>query len=234
VFLYYDPIYLLIILVSVALAGFAQWRVKSAYGKWSRVRNGRGVTGAQVAGVLMRNEGLMHLQTEQIAGTMTDHYDPRSKTMRLSAGSVEQPSVAAMAIVAHELGHAAQDKEGYPWLRLRSSIVGVVNIGTNLGWILIMIGVFLGVASGAGEFILWLGIICMATGVAFSLITLPVEFNASARARAMLERNQLVSQEDAAGVRSVLDAAALTYVAAAATAVLQLLYYVSLARRSSR
>lgn len=232
--MFFDPFYLLIMVVSLALAGFAQWRVKSAYAKWSQVRNGRGVTGAQVASVLMRNEGLSHVQTEQIAGVMTDHYDPRSKTMRLSAGSVQQPSVAAMAIVAHELGHAAQDNEGYPWLKLRASIVGVVNIGTNLGWVLIMVGFFLGVASGAGEFIAWLGIICMGTGVAFSLITLPVEFNASARARTMLERNQLVSQEDAAGVRAVLDAAALTYVAAAATAILQLLYWVSVVRRSSR
>jgi Zn-dependent membrane protease YugP len=151
--------------------------------------------------------------------------------MRLSAGSIAHPSVAAMAVVAHELGHALQDQHGYAWLRVRSGIVGIVNAGSQLGGLLLIAGLVLGTFSRAGLAIAWIGVLLMSGGAIFSLVTLPVEFDASARARAMLERYGLVTRQEAEGVKAVLDAAALTYVAAAATAILQMLYYVSLLMR---
>lgn len=231
---FFDPLYLIIMVIAGGITMFAQAKVQSAYKKYAQVRNGKNLLGSDVARILMQHEGLEYVKTEQISGNLTDHYDPRSKTMRLSAGSAQVPSVAAMAIVAHELGHALQDKEGYPWLKLRSGIVGLVNIGTTLGWFLLLGGLFFGAMSNAGWNIAWLGVLFMSTGVAFSLITLPVEFNASSRARDMLERNNLVTAQEATGVKQVLDAAALTYVAAAAVAVLQVLYYASLVSRSRR
>lgn len=230
-FPFIDPLYLLFMLPAILLALYAQWRVSSTYRKYARVRNGQGLTGYDVARVLMRNEGLSHVQVEQIPGELTDHYDPRGKVMRLSAGSSQVPSIAAMAVVAHELGHAAQDREGYFWLQLRSGIVGIASIGSNLGILLIFAGLLLGAMSNQGSFgwsIAWAGVALMSAMVAFTLITLPVEFNASARARQMLARNNLLTAHEAEGVSAVLNAAALTYVAAAAQAVMQLLYWVML------
>jgi hypothetical protein len=216
-------------------AMWAQWQVRSAFNKWSRVPTGQRVNGLDVARILMQNEGLNHVQVEQIGGMLTDHYDPRGKVMRLSEGSV-QPSVAAAAIVAHELGHAAQDKEGYFWLRARASIVGIANIGSNLGSLLFFVGVALGALAGGnsgqlGFSIAVFGVILFSAAVAFTLVTLPVEFNASARAREMLKRNGLVTAEETAGVNAVLNAAALTYVAAAAQSVAQLLYFITILSR---
>jgi uncharacterized protein len=230
-FLFFDPRYMLFMLPAIALALFAQWKVSSTYRKFSDVRNANGMTGADVARVLMRNEGLDHVGVEVIPGHLTDHYDPRGKVMRLSAGSAQEPSVAAMAVVAHELGHAMQDKQGYFWLQLRSGIVGVANIGSNFGVLLIFVGLLLGAAGGRGGFgwmLALAGVALMSAAVVFSLVTLPVELNASARAREMLARNGLVTAQEAQGVSSMLNAAALTYVAAAAQAVLQLLYFASL------
>src|SRR5262245_48293804 len=232
-FLFFDPRYLIFMLPALLLALFAQWRVSSAYRQYSGVSNERGLTGADVARILMRNEGLDNIQIELIPGQMTDHYDPQGKVMRLSEGSARYPSVAAMAVVAHELGHAQQDKEGYFWLQLRSGIVGIANIGSQLGIVLIFIGLLLaGMSARSGGSIglslAWGGVILMSAAVVFTLVTLPVELNASARARAMLARNGLVTSQEAEGVGSMLNAAALTYVAAAAQAVLQLLYFVTL------
>jgi Zn-dependent membrane protease YugP len=231
-FLFYDIRFLMFMLPALALALFAQWRVSSTYKKYAEIRNARGLTGADVAQILMRNEGLDYVKVEVIPGNLTDHYDPREKVMRLSAGSAQVPSVAAMAVVAHELGHAVQDKQGYFWLQLRSGIVGIANVGSQFGTILVFIGLLLGAAAGRGGglgwSIAWAGVALMAATVFFSLVTLPVELNASARAREMLSRNQLVTPEEATGVSSVLNAAALTYIAAATQAVLQLLYFVTL------
>ncbi len=231
--MYFSPLYLIVMLIGAGITLWAQWKVQSTYKRYAQVRNMRNMTGLDVARVLMRNEGLDHVRIEQIGGDLTDHYDPRAKIMRLSAGSVAQPSVAAMAVVAHELGHALQDRQGYAWLRLRSGIVGIVNVGSQLGGILLMVGLVLGALSrgGGGLAIAWIGVLLMSGGAIFSLVTLPVEFDASARARAMLERYGLVTTQESAGVKAVLDAAALTYVAAAATAILQMLYYVSLLTR---
>jgi Zn-dependent membrane protease YugP len=212
---------------------WAQWRVKSAFEQWSRVASAQRLSGEDVARVLMRNEGLEYVQIERIDGMLTDHYDPREKVVRLSEGST-QPSVAAMAIVAHELGHAKQDKEGYIWLRARSGIVGISNIGSQLGTLLFFGGMILGSLFRSGQLgytVALIGVALFSVAVAFTLVTLPVEFNASARAKEMLMRNGLVTVEEASGVNAVLNAAALTYVAAAAQAIAQLLYFVSILSR---
>jgi len=183
-------LYLLFALPAMLLALFAQWRVKSAFSKYSQIPNAQRLNGFDVARILMRNEGLDYVQVEQIPGDLTDHYDPRGKVMRLSQGS-QTPSVAAMAIVAHELGHAAQDKQGYVWLRLRSGIVGIANIGSQLGSMLFFIGLLMATMarSNLGIQLAWGGVILFAAAVAFTLVTLPVELNASSRAREMLMRN---------------------------------------------
>lgn len=233
--MFFDPTWFIFALPAMLFAMWAQWRVKSAFNKWSQVPTAKRVNGMDVARTLMQNEGLSHVQVERIPGMLTDHYDPRGKVMRLSEGSV-QPSVAAAAIVAHELGHAEQDKEGYFWLRARASIVGIANIGSNLGTLLFFVGMMFGALSGGGRgqlgySIAVMGVILFSAAVAFTLVTLPVEFNASARAREMLTRNGLVTAEESAGVNAVLNAAALTYVAAAAQAVAQLLYFISILSR---
>ena len=231
-FLFFNINYLIFMLPAIALALFAQWKVSSTYRKFSQVRNAQGLTGADVARVLMRNEGLEYVGVEMIPGDLTDHYDPRGKVMRLSAGSSQAPSVAAMAVVAHELGHALQDKQGYFWLQLRSGIVGAANIGSNFGTLLVFVGLLFGAAAGRGGTlgftIALAGLILMSAAVVFSLVTLPVELNASSRAREMLMRNGLVTAQEAQGVSSMLNAAALTYVAGAAQAVMQLLYFATL------
>jgi Zn-dependent membrane protease YugP len=170
------------------------------------------------------------VQIQPIAGEMTDNYDPRTKVLNLSQGVGNVPSVAALAIAAHELGHAMQDADGYFPLRLRSALVPMVNIGSNLGWILIMVGLFINWTQLA-----WFGVVAFAAGAIFALATLPVEFDASARAKRMLaESGIIVGEEEQGGVNAVLNAAALTYVAALVTAVLQLLYYTNLVRGRSR
>jgi uncharacterized protein len=236
-FLFFNTQYLIFMNPALLLALFAQWKISATYRKYSEVRNAQGLTGADVARVLMRNEGLDYVGVEVIPGHLTDHYDPRTKTMRLSEGSSHEPSVAAMAVVAHELGHAQQDKQGYFWLQLRSGIVGIANVGSNFGIILVFIGLMLGAAAGRGGIgwgIALVGVLLMAGAVVFSLVTLPVELNASARARDMLARNGLVTAQEAQGVGSMLNAAALTYIAAAAQAVMQLLYFVTLLAGGNR
>ncbi len=226
-----SPIYLLFTIPALLFAVWAQWKVRSAYNTYSRVLNAQRMTGLDVARVLMRNEGLEHVRVEHIGGDLTDHYDPREKVMRLSDSSTRTPSVAAMAIVAHELGHALQDRQEYAWLRLRSGIVGAANIGSQLGTVLVFIGLLMAMLFRAGSLgigLAWAGVALFSAAVAFTLVTLPVEFNASSRAREMLMRNGLMTTEEAVGVGKVLNAAALTYVAAAAQAVSQLLYFVFL------
>ncbi|HEX6289233.1 MAG TPA: zinc metallopeptidase [Herpetosiphonaceae bacterium] len=222
-----DPMYFVFALPAMFFAMWAQYKVKSTFSKYSEVPNMRNISGLEVAQVLMRNEGLDYLQVHRVPGDLTDFYDPRNKSINLSQGSTQKPSVAALAIVAHELGHAVQDREGYLWMRARSSIVGIANIGSNLGVMLFFIGLLLGAARGGelGFSIAVLGTLLFAGAVAFTLVTLPVELNASSRARQMLMRNGLISTQEAEGVSKMLNAAALTYVAAAAQAVSQLLYF---------
>jgi len=189
------------------------------------VRNYHNITGIEAAQQLTTRVGLSDIRITRTQGNLTDHYDPRDNTLALSQGVADQPTVAALAITAHELGHAMQDRENYGPMKLRSAIVPVVNIGSNLGWILLMLGLVLRIANLA-----WLGVILFSAGALFSLITLPVELNASKRARQMLTSTGLVvNAEEEKGVANVLNAAALTYVAALATSLLQVLYFGSMA-----
>jgi hypothetical protein len=216
--------YFIYMIPAFILMAITSWYVKSAYNKWSQVRAQSGLTGAQAAQRLISASGLYGVQIQPIAGELTDNYDPRTKVLNLSQGVATQPSVASLAIAAHELGHAMQDSQDYMPLRLRAALVPAVSIGSNLGWILIMIGLFIGWTQVA-----WLGVLVFSAGVVFALATLPVEFDASARAKRMLADSGIISgEEEIGGVNNVLNAAALTYVAALITSVLQLLYYVSL------
>ena len=216
--------YLMYMLPAFILMMLVQMYVRSAYSKWSRVPARSRFTGAEAAQRLIQSAGLYNVRVEGIQGELTDHYDPRTKVLRLSSGVYGQSSVAALAITAHELGHAMQDKEEYFPLRLRAALVPAVNIGSYLGWILLLIGVFLQITG-----IAWLGVLVFSIGVLFALATLPVELNASARARQLLSQSGLIQSEDEMkGVSNVLNAAALTYVAALITAILQMVYWVSL------
>jgi len=222
--LFYNFNYLIYMLPAILLMMIAQWYVHSAYKRWSRVPARSKFTGAQAAQRLMQSAGLYNVRLEGIAGNLNDHYDPRSKTLRLSQGVGQSSSVAALAIAAHELGHAMQDRESYLPLRLRAAIVPAVNIGSYLGWIFILVGLFLNFPNLAV-----LGLVFFSGGAVFALATLPVELDASARARQLLSNSGLIRGEDEQrGVNQVLNAAALTYVAALVTAILQLLYYANL------
>lgn len=228
--MFFDINYLFYMIPAFILMALTSWYVKSAYNKWSKVRARSGLTGAQATQRLISAGGLHGVRIEGVAGNMTDHYDPRDKVLRLSQGVANVPSVAALAIAAHELGHAMQDAENYFPLRLRGALVPAVNIGSNLGWILILAGLFLGLTQLA-----WVGVIAFSAGTVFALATLPVEFDASARAKRLLADAGIISgSEEMKGVNNVLNAAALTYVAGLVTAVLQLLYYVSLVSGRSR
>ena len=221
---FFDPMYLIFMIPAMALMGFASWYVRHAYNKWSQVRASSGLTGHQAAQRLISTGNLYGVQVQGTAGQLTDHYDPRNKTLFLSEGVAHSPSVAAVAIAAHELGHALQDAEEYFPMKVRSMLVPAVNIGSNLGWFLIMIGLVLRMTQLA-----WIGVAVFAAGALFALATLPVEFNASARAKQLLYQTGIIqTEEEQRGVNQVLNAAALTYVAGLITAMLQLLYYVFL------
>jgi uncharacterized protein len=222
--MFFSPTYLMYMIPAFILMGLTSWYVKSSYNKWSRVQAQSRLTGAQAAQRLISTGGIYGVQVQTVAGNLTDHYDPRNKTLYLSQGVANVASVASVAIAAHELGHAMQDAEDYFPLRFRSALVPMVNIGSTLGWILIMVGLFLHFTQLA-----WLGVLVFAGGAVFALATLPVEFNASARAKQLLVQTGIIqTDEEQRGVNAVLNAAALTYVAGLITAVLQLLYFASL------
>src|SRR6266508_872295 len=221
---FFSPLYLIFMIPAFALMGFASWYVRHAYSKWSQIRASSGLTGHMAAQRLISTGNMYGVQVQGTAGQLTDHYDPRNKTLYLSPGVADSPSVASVAIAAHELGHAMQDAEDYFPMRIRSGLVPAVSIGSNLGWILIIIGLMLRSPNLA-----WIGVIVFSGGALFALATLPVEFNASARAKELLYSTGIIqTEEERRGVNQVLNAAALTYVAGLVTAVLQLLYYVFL------
>lgn len=221
---YFDPMYFIFMIPAFIIMGLASWYVRSSYNKWSQIRASSGLTGAQAAQRLISTGNLYGVSVAGTPGNLSDHYDPRNKTLFLSSGVANSPSVASVAIAAHELGHAMQDAEDYFPMQIRSFLVPVVNIGSNLGWILIMIGLVLGITQLA-----WVGVFVFSGGALFALATLPVEFNASARAKELLYSTGIIqSEEERRGVNQVLNAAALTYVAGLITAVLQLLYFVFL------
>ena len=226
---FFNPTYLIFMIPAFILMGITSWYVKQSYKKWSQVRAGSGLNGQQAAQRLISNGNLYGVQVQSTQGELSDHYDPRDKTLYLSSSVANSPSVASVAVAAHELGHAMQDAEEYFPLRFRAALVPAVNIGSNLGWVLIMVGLIFLRSTTLGLNIAWLGVIFFAGGAVFALATLPVEFDASARAKQLLRQTGIIqTDEEMRGVNQVLNAAALTYVAGLVTAVLQLLYYVFL------
>ena len=229
----FDPRYLIFALPALVLAFYAQWRVRSAYSQYSRKPNRRGMSGYEIARVLLRSAGLDHVRVEEVPGQLNDHYDPGKKILRLSKGVAQNRSIASLGIVAHEVGHAMQDATNYGPLRVRSGLVPAVRIGSWLGPIIFFAGFFLSGLTGSTT-IAWLGLFLFAGTVVFALITLPVEFNASSRALQLLGAYGLAEGRELQETKKVLDAAALTYIAALAQALSTLLYYVFLLTGFSR
>lgn len=224
---FYNPLFLVLALPGLLLGLFAQARVKSAFNKYSKVRTQRGVTGAQVARMLLDAQGLYDVIIEQSKGMLSDHYDPRSKTLRLSPEVYNASSVAAAGVAAHETGHAIQDARKYAPLKLRSALVPAASFGSSLAPLIFFAGFMLqAFGAGFGFDIAVLGVILFGAAVLFTLVTLPVEFDASNRAKKLLKTQGILIGNESEGVDKVLNAAALTYVAAAVAAIGQLLYYV--------
>ncbi len=230
---YFDSTIILLI-PAILFAVYAQSRVSAAYRKYADIRNRRGITGAQAARMILDNNGLRDVKIEMVSGTLSDHYDPRTRVMRLSPRVFNEPSIASVSIAAHESGHAIQHAEFYLPLKLRNTIVPVVNFASMLSWPLMLIGVVMarGGNSVRGNFIMDIGILFFASVVLFHAVTLPVEFNASNRAVKQMENLGIVYQEEKSSAKKVLSAAAMTYVAALATAVANLLRLLVLRERN--
>ena len=217
---FFDPT-MILVLIGVVLSMAASAKVQSTFAKYSRVRSMTGMTGAEAAKRLLNSQGIYDVQVRKVAGNLTDHYDPRNKTLNLSESVYDSPSVAAIGVAAHECGHAMQHAQGYAPLKIRGSLVPLANLGSTLAWPLILIGlVFTGRSS---EMFLNLGILAFSLAVLFQLVTLPVEFNASRRAVRILGSSGIMYPDEIEGTKKVLGAAALTYVAGAASSILQLL-----------
>jgi len=222
--------YILFILFFI-LGLIAQSTVQGRFKKYSQVRNLRGLTGAQAAREILDGNGLSHVNIEEVKGRLSDHYDPRSRTLRLSPEVARAPSVAAVGVAAHEAGHALQHSSGYAPLKLRSAMVPAVQFGSWLGPIIILAGLALQGLMGLfelGNAVAWFGLILFGLVAVFSVVTLPVELNASARAKKLLYQYNIVDQRELAGVNKVLSAAAWTYVVAALAALVQVLYWATL------
>ncbi|MCF0150752.1 MAG: zinc metallopeptidase [Firmicutes bacterium] len=226
--MYYDSTYILV-LIGAVICLIASANVKSTYNKYSRIGSSRGITAAQAAQWILRSAGINDVRIEHISGDLTDHYSPTEKVLRLSDTVYGSSSVAAIGVAAHECGHAIQHQVEYKPLALRSVAVPLANIGSYLSWPLILIGILLGLGGLAK-----LGVLLFVFVVLFQLITLPVEFNASSRAMEILESGGLLAGDELSGAKKVLKAAAMTYVAALASAILQLLRLVLLTRSSDR
>ncbi len=215
---YFDPTYILVI-IGIVITLIASSRVKSTFSKYSRVKSRAGVTGAQAAQRILQASGIYDVRIERVPGNMSDHYDPRSKVLRLSDTVYGQDSLAAIGVAAHECGHAIQHQEAYAPLSIRSTLVPVANFGSMAAWPVIILGVIL----SYNELLINIGIILFFAAVLFQLVTLPVEFNASRRAISRLSETGILNGDELGQSKKVLDAAALTYVAAAAATILQLL-----------
>ena len=217
---YYDPTYVMV-LIGVVICMLASANVNRTFQKYSRIRSHSGMTGREAAERLLHANGIYDVTVQRVAGNLADHYDPRNKTLNLSDSTYASTSVAAIGVAAHECGHAVQHANGYAPLKIRGSLVPVANFGSTLAWPLILIG-FL-IQGNASVLLINLGILLFSAAVLFQIVTLPVEFNASSRALKSLETNGILYTEEVADTRKVLRAAALTYVASAASAILQLL-----------
>ncbi len=216
----FDPLYLIILGVGFLLSFGTKMWVQSAVRRWSDVPTRRGMTGRQIAQAILDARGIRGVTIEPVRGSLTDHYDPTERALRLSEDVYNSRSVTAAGIAAHEVGHAIQHQDGYAFMKMRQKMVPVANLGTNLGLWITIAGIIIGITQLAT-----IGVILFGGAVAFTLVTLPVEFDASARAKKVLVGQGIVTGEEARGVSQVLNAAAATYVAAAVTAVLQLLYW---------
>ncbi len=226
--MFFDPNYLIFVMIPTLLLSFGvQLYLRNTYGKWSKVRNSNGVTGMQVSDLLFDRTALNEIPMQVVPGQMTDHFDPRANVVRLSQGTAGQPSVAAMAIAAHELGHVQQYQTGSALIKARNFLVPAVQFSPTISYMAIFAGFLLNITG-----LIWIGIIFFGLMVFFTLLTLPVEFDASRRGLQLLgEAGLIQSSEDERGARAVLRAAGLTYVAAAISSVLTLLYYISIANR---
>jgi Zn-dependent membrane protease YugP len=216
----FDPLYMMMIAPAFILSLVAQGWVKSAFRKYGKIANRRGITGAEAARRILDASGLSRVTIEPAKGFLSDHYDPRTKVLRLSPDVYGKPSLAAVGVAAHEAGHALQDAKEYAPLKLRSALVPVAQLGSNLAWPLLFIGMFLNAVG-----MIKVGVILFSGAVLFQVVTLPVEFNASSRALQALSGTGILTGDEMTGARKVLTAAAMTYIAAAITAVLQLLYF---------
>ncbi len=226
---HYDPTYILVV-IGLVLCLLASGMVKMTYKKYSEVYATRCMTGVQVAEAILRNAGITDVRIEQIAGDLTDHYDPRNKVLRLSDLTYNSSSVASIGVAAHEVGHAIQHHTGYFPLKFRNTILPIANLGSQLGVPLVILGLVL----GSFDTLVNLGILLFCFAVLFQVVTLPVEFNASKRAVTILEQQGILYGQELSGCRKVLNAAAMTYVAAAASSALQLLRLVLLANNKKR
>lgn len=220
---YFNPLYILISIPALLLGIFAQIKVKSAFSKYSKISNEEGLTGAQAARIILDSMGLYNVDIERVTGFLSDHYDPRHRKLRLSPKVFDGRSIASLGIAAHEVGHAIQHSSNYGFLKLRSTLVPVTTIGSYLGPFVFFIGYIF-----SFQPIAWIGIILFSLVAIFTIITLPVEIDASNRAKKWIKTNMAFSQTQEKGVSSVLNAAALTYVAAVMQAVSTLLYYILL------
>lgn len=217
---YFDSTYVLV-LIGVVICLVASARMNSTFRKYSRVRNHSGMTGKEAAETILRQAGIYDVRVEYVAGNLTDHYDPRDKVLRLSDATYGSNSVAAMGVAAHECGHAIQHATGYAPLTIRGALVPVANFGSSIAWPLILIGLFLN--GSTSVLLLNIGILAFSMAVLFQIVTLPVEFNASRRAVKILDGTHMLYPEEVSATKKVLTAAALTYVASAASSILQLL-----------
>lgn len=230
-YIYYDSTYILVIIGAI-IALIAQVRVSSAFNKYSKVNAMSGLTGAQVCDRILKSQGVYDVSIQRVSGNLTDHYDPFEKVLKLSDNVYGSTSVAALGVAAHEAGHAIQHNQGYKFLVIRNSIAPVVSIASYASWIMILIGLWF--YGDMADTLLNAGIIAFILVVAFQLITLPVELNASKRALKLLDENRILYEDEIGKTKKVLSAAALTYVAALATAILQLLRLILLAGGKNR
>lgn len=228
--MYFSFEYLYMLLPAFILAMYAQSKVNSTFKKYSKVQNSYGLTGAQAAGRILQAAGISDVRIEPIRGNLTDHYDPSSKVLRLSESVYSSTSLSAVGVAAHEVGHAVQHANSYSFLMLRSALVPLTNISSRAAMPMIFIGILLGSQAGSsiGNMLVQLGIILFSVAVIFAIVTLPVEFNASKRAVAMLDEYSILSSQELKPVRQVLNAAALTYVASAAVAIANLLRLIAI------
>ncbi len=223
----FDISYFIIVLPAVLLSVWAQFKVKSTFNKYAKVRSFKGLTGAQAAREILDKNDLTHIRVEHVSGNLSDHYDPKDEVIRLSDSTFASSSVAAVGVAAHEAGHAVQHAVGYGPIALRNMLVPAVNFGSTISIPLIFLGFFLGLGQ-----LIYIGIILFALVAVFQLVTLPVEFNASRRAIEVLETGNMLQDDELKGAKKVLSAAAMTYVAALLTSLATLLYY--LMRANSR